>query len=122
MRFGALTFLAVVAAALVAGCGGSESGSGGDDFSFSSDDQQHWIDTWCDLDLGMTRDEVISAMGEPTEEYDAESGSEPQSQWGQGFTVFYDSEGNAASLQANELSLDSSEQSQLSCELSRQEP
>lgn len=117
-RFGALA--GVVVAFMLAGCGGDDDGGGNGDFEFSAEGQEQWVENWCDLEIGMSRDDVIDLMGEPTQEFDAETGYEPQSQWGNGFTVFYDSAGAADSLQANELSLDDTTISQLDCDLTRQ--
>ncbi len=112
-----------LAALALAGCGGSDSSSSSsDDFSFSGEDEQHWIDTWCDLDVGMTRDEVIAEMGEPTLEFEADSGSQPQSQWDGGqtsFTVFYDSTGQVEQLYINPLEIDAEVDSQIACPLTR---
>lgn len=113
----------VVLSLVFIGCGG---GSGEDDFQFQEDaagDAAHWADVWCDVDGTMTRDDVIELMGDPTSEYDAESGFQPQSQWDAGpfdYTVFYDGTGLVDQAQVNELQIeDSGEPAPFDCELSR---
>lgn len=47
----------------------------------SSPASAQWVDVWCDLELGSTRADVVSAMGDPSGEYTVSDGGEPQVYW-----------------------------------------
>jgi len=54
-----------------------------------------WLAAWCSVQIGMTRDEAVALMGEPTYEYGIEDDSTPQLNWSLGaydFTVFLDTD------------------------------
>lgn len=40
-----------------------------------------WVARWCDLEVGMTRAEVVAAMGPASGEYTVSDGGEPQLYW-----------------------------------------
>jgi hypothetical protein len=104
--------IVLVAAVALAGCGDDgDDGADADAFQFQEDapeKAEHWADVWCDIDGSMTREDVIALMGEPTSEFDAESGAQPQSQWDTGefdYTAFYDATGHVEQAYVNPLSI-----------------
>lgn len=78
-----------------------------------------WVDAWCTVQIGDTREQVIDKMGsEPTEEFTAADDAEPQVSWSQGpysFTVFLDTDGMANSFFANYDSLGESDLDRMPC-------
>lgn len=116
----AIALLFVAALGLViTGCGGDEDetstevgASTDEDFQFSEAppaEAEHWAEVWCEIDGSTTRDGAIELMGEPTEEFDAESGGQPQSQWDVGdfhYTLFYDTNGLADQAYVNPLEIE----------------
>jgi len=92
----------------IVGCGSGGQNTG---FQFSPSPQgdvSHWADVWCGLNGSMTRDDVIAAMGQPTQEFDASQGT-PQSQWDAGdfhYTAFYGSDGRLNQAYVNPLEIE----------------
>ncbi len=44
-------------------------------------DSARWVESWCELTVGMGRDQVVELMGEPSGEYTVADGGEPQLWW-----------------------------------------
>jgi len=77
-----------------------------------------WIEAWCEVKVGQTRDQAIAIMGEPTDEFTAADDAEPQIGWGLGpydFTAFLDTDGIVRSLSADYDSLGSSDLAKMPC-------
>lgn len=77
-----------------------------------------WLSAWCDVQIGMTRDEAIAVMGEPTSEYGVEDDSDPQLNWSLGpydFTAFLDTDDVVTSFHGDYDSLGESDLAQLPC-------
>ncbi len=47
----------------------------------SSAEPIRWLGAWCDLSLGMTPEELVAVMGEPSGTYTIANGGEPQLYW-----------------------------------------
>lgn len=77
-----------------------------------------WLAAWCDVQIGMTRDEAVALMGEPTHEAGIEDDSTPQLTWSLSaydFTVFLDTDGVVDRFGGNYDSLGESDLAQLPC-------
>ncbi len=71
-----------------------------------------WLENWCKIEKGMTKEQAEALMGAPTATFDATRGT-PQDQWQQGafsFTAFFDTDSivngfwmNTDSLGKNDL-------------------
>jgi hypothetical protein len=86
---------------------------------------RRWPKRWCDVQVGMTRDQVRQIMGEPTEEYTAEntpSGFDPQMVWDAfeyHFTAFFNVDDRVRQLDVNEIDLNSEQKAAIDCEFTR---
>ncbi|WP_322937864.1 nuclear transport factor 2 family protein [Nocardioides bizhenqiangii] len=77
-----------------------------------------WLASWCSVQTGMSRDEAIALMGEPTSELGIEDDADPQLHWSLGaydFTVFLDTDDIVTSFGGNYDSLGESDLAQLPC-------
>lgn len=77
-----------------------------------------WLASWCSVEIGMTRDEAIAVMGEPTTEYGIEDDSDPQLNWSLGaydFTVFLDTDDVVTGFGGDYDSLGESDLAQMPC-------
>jgi len=77
-----------------------------------------WLAAWCNVQIGMTRDEAVALMGEPTHEAGIEDDSTPQLNWSLSaydFTVFLDTDDVVDSFGGNYDSLGESDLAQLPC-------
>lgn len=77
-----------------------------------------WLDNWCSVKVGMTRDEAVALMGEPTVEYGPEETSYPQVGWEQGgysFVGFLDTNGAVRTLQGRYDNLGAADREQVTC-------
>jgi|GEM_PF-6870022 len=77
-----------------------------------------WLASWCSVQIGMTRDEAVELMGEPTNEYGIEDDSTPQMNWSLGaydFTVFLDTDDVINEFGGNYDDLGESDLGQLPC-------
>ena len=77
-----------------------------------------WLGAWCSVQIGMTRDEAIAVMGEPTSELGIEDDAEPQLNYSLGaydFTVFLDTDDVVKGFYANYDSLGESDLAQMPC-------
>ncbi len=69
--------------------------------SSGGSDPAQWVASWCDLAVGMGRDEVIGRMGEPSGEYTVANGGEPQLWWANrqyDFRAYLDPQGRVLDL------------------------
>lgn len=105
---------------LVASEGGDSEAS--DEDEMSEEEAQAtataWLGAWCNVQIGMTRDEAIALMGDPTYEAGIEDDSTPQLNWhlsAYDFTVFLDTDDVVTSFGGNYDSLGESDLAQLSC-------
>jgi len=77
-----------------------------------------WLASWCSVQIGMTRDETVTLMGDPTNEYGIEDDSSPQLNWSLGaydFTVFLDTDDVVNGFGGSYDSLGESDLAQLPC-------
>lgn len=78
---------------------------------------RRWVDGWCDLEVGMTPEEMTQVMGEPSVEYSVADGGEPQLVWTRHqyvFTAFLEQD-KAASLVGDHDLLVAEDRSRLTC-------
>ena len=91
--------------------------------SITEADEQHWVDVWCTLSPGMSREDVYTAMGAPTTEFtQSDTSAQPQASWEAGnyhFTVFFDSGDGASQYYINPLEADASLRAAIDCPLTR---
>jgi hypothetical protein len=79
-----------------------------------------WVVKWCEAQPGISKAQLVTIMGKPTEASDGQS-----SRWqgyGWQFNAFYDTAGNAQQLDVNEYGLSSVDRASLSCETTRTSP
>lgn len=100
---------------------------GGEDFSGDETDLSEeeaqatadgWLSAWCSVEIGMTRDEAIAIMGEPTSEFGIEDDATPQLNWSLSaydFTVFLDTDEVVTRFGGNYDDLGESDLAQLPC-------
>ena len=77
-----------------------------------------WVQSWCDLSVGMGRDEVIERMGEPSGEYTVANGGEPQLWWADrqyDFRAYLDLDGRVLDLVGDYDRLGAADRGALSC-------
>lgn len=81
-------------------------------------DPARWLQAWCALDPGMTRDQVVDAMGPPSGEYTVSNGGEPQVWWAQDqydFRAYLDVDGSVLELVGDYDSLSQADRELLKC-------
>lgn len=81
-------------------------------------DATRWVESWCDLDPSMTREELIAAMGEPSGEYTVSDGGEPQLWWAQDqydFRAYLDVDGSVLELVGDYDALSEADRALLPC-------
>ena len=77
-----------------------------------------WVAHWCDLAVGMGRDEVVGRMGKPSGEYTVANGGEPQLWWANrqyDFRAYLDPEGRVLDLVGDYDRLGEADRRVLSC-------
>lgn len=101
----------------------SEGGTGGDASGGASEEEiaaqtAQWVENWCDVQPGQTREEAIEIMGEPTGEFTAADDATPQINYEMGpysFTVFLDTDAVVDGFYANYDSLGDSDLAKMPC-------
>jgi hypothetical protein len=81
-------------------------------------DPARWLQAWCTLDPGMTRDAVVAAMGPPSGEYTVSDGGEPQLWWAQDqydFRAYLDADGSVLELVGDYDSLSQADRELVRC-------
>lgn len=77
-----------------------------------------WLTAWCTLEVGMDRDAVVAAMGEPSGEYTVANGGEPQLWWASGpydFRAYLNPQGLVTELVADHDALTAQDRATLDC-------
>ena len=80
---------------------------------------KQWPEKWCHVQPGMTKDEVIEIMGEPTGQFE---GTNPQLNYDAfeyGFTAFFGVDGTVRQLDANTINLAPEQVEAIPCETTR---
>ena len=86
--------------------------------SSGGSDPAQWVASWCDLAVGMGRDEVIGRMGEQSGEYTVANGGEPQLWWANrqyDFRAYLDPERRVLDLVGDYDRLDAADLKLLDC-------
>ncbi len=81
-------------------------------------DTARWVERWCDLAVGMGRDQVIGLMGEPSGEYTVADGGEPQLWWADrqyDFRAYLNIDGSVLDLVGDYDRLDAADRQLLDC-------
>jgi hypothetical protein len=81
-------------------------------------DPARWVRSWCDLSVGMDRDEVIELMGTASGEYTVANGGEPQLWWADrqyDFRAYLDVDGAVLDLVGDYDRLEAADRDQLGC-------
>lgn len=100
---------AVAALLALAACGGTDASSGPK--AVTAAEAQTWPAKWCQTSPGMTRDQVVAIMGEPTERF-TESFKWLAFEFR--YSAFFDSDGTA-----RQLDMDSALAGRSSCAVTR---
>lgn len=77
-----------------------------------------WVKRWCNLAVGMDRDEVIGLMGPPSGEYTVDNGGEPQLWWADrqyDFRAYLDLDGRVLDLVGDYDRLGAADRRNLDC-------
>ncbi len=77
-----------------------------------------WLATWCSLQLGMDRAEVVAVMGEASGEYTVANGGEPQLYWARrqyDFRAYLDLDGRVIDLVGDYDALSAADRERLPC-------
>jgi hypothetical protein len=81
-------------------------------------DTVRWLESWCDLTVGMARDRVIDLMGAPSGEYTVANGGEPQLWWADrqyDFRAYLDLDGRVLDLVGDYDRLEATDRQLLDC-------
>jgi hypothetical protein len=81
-------------------------------------DSAGWVSHWCDLAVGMDRDEVVERMGEASGEYTVANGGEPQLWWADrqyDFRAYLDPAGRVLDLVGDYDRLSAEDRAALTC-------
>jgi len=77
-----------------------------------------WVESWCSLNLDMTKDELVAVMGTPSGEYTVDNGGEPQLWWASSqydFRAYLDVDGSVLELVGDYDALSAADRKQLDC-------
>lgn len=77
-----------------------------------------WVAAWCDLSPDMSRQEIVTLMGEPSGEYTVADGGEPQLWWAQDqydFRAYLDVDGSVLELVGDYDALGQDDRARLTC-------
>jgi hypothetical protein len=104
---------------------GPDPGSGEASGLPSSAVAKAWPDKFCQAKIGMTRAQMRTLMGEPTQEFIADNtpaGFQPQMVWEAyefHFTAFFDSSDKVRQLDINDIDLSAQQKAALRCDTTR---
>ena len=97
--------------------GGSGESTNSDELTAA--EVKQWPEKWCQVRPGMTKDEVVEIMGEPTDEYEGTNPQVSYDAYEYGFTAFFGVDGTVRQLDINTIDLSEEQIAAIPCEETR---